>query len=117
MQKFLNTLWEFTGGKEDKDNFIQKALKVCKVFKVKPLNTPKSDVPSKKTAYNLFCKDIRKTKKELQCVPVSKASAIISKEWKKVKANEKKMKKYKELYEEETKTRRGTAKIIRRSYG
>ena len=27
MQKFLNTLWEFTRGKEDKDNFIQKALK------------------------------------------------------------------------------------------
>ena len=34
MQKFLNTLWEFTGGKEHKDNFIQKALKVCKVLKV-----------------------------------------------------------------------------------
>ena len=101
MQKFLNTLWEFTGEKEDKDNFIQKALKVCKVFKVKPLKTPKPDVPSKKTAYNLFCKDIRKTKKELQGVPVSKASAIISKEWKKVKASDKKMKKYNELYEEE----------------
>ena len=80
MQKFLNTLWEFPGGKEDKDNFIQKALKVCKVFKVKPLKTPKPDVPSKKTAYNLFCKDIRKIKKELQGVPVSKASVIISKE-------------------------------------
>ena len=26
MQKFLNTLWEFTGVKEDKGNFIQKAL-------------------------------------------------------------------------------------------
>ena len=101
VQKFLNTLWEFTGGKEDKDNFIQKALKVCKVFKVKPLKTPKFDIPSKKTAYNLFCKDIRKIKKELQGVPVSKASAIISKEWKKVKASEKKMKKYKDLYEEE----------------
>ena len=101
MQKFLNTLWEFTGGKEDKDNFIQKALKVCKVFKVKPLKTPKPDVPSKKTACNLFCKDIRKTNKELKGVPVSKASAVISKEWKKVKASEKKMKKYKDLYEEE----------------
>ena len=78
MQNFLNTLWEFTGGKEDKENFIQKALKVCKVFKLKPLKAPKVDVPSKKTAYNLFCKDIRKTKKELQGVPVSKASAIIS---------------------------------------
>ena len=49
----------------------------------------------------MFCKDIRKTKKELQGVPVSKASAIISKEWNKVKASEKKMKKYKDLYEEE----------------
>ena len=65
IQKFLNTLCEFTGVKEDKDNFIQKALKVCKVFKVKPLKTPKPDAPSKKTAYNLFCKDIRKIKKEL----------------------------------------------------
>ena len=101
MQKFLNTLWEFTGVKKDKDNFIQKELKVCKVFKVKPLTTLKLDVPSKKTVYNLFCKDIRKTNKELQGVPVSKASAIISKEWKKFKASEKKMKKYKDLYAEE----------------
>ena len=101
MQKFLNALREFTGGKEDKDNFIQKEVRVCKVFKVKPLKTPRSDVPSKKTACNLFCKDIRKTKKELQGVPFSKASAIISKEWKKVKASDKKMKKYKDLYEEE----------------
>ena len=91
MQKFLNTLSEFTGEKEDKDNFIQTALKLCKVFKVKPLKTTKPDAPSKKTACNLFCKDIRKTKKELQGVPVSKASAIISKEWKKVKASEKKI--------------------------
>ena len=65
MQKFLNTLWEFKGGKEDKDNFIQKALKVCKVFKVRPLKTPKSDVPSKKRLYNLFCKGIQKTKKDV----------------------------------------------------
>ena len=34
MQKFLNALWEFTRVKEDKDSFIRKALKVCKVFKV-----------------------------------------------------------------------------------
>ena len=100
MQKFLNTLWEFTGVKEDKDNFTEKALEVCKVFKVKSLKAPKPDVPSKKAAYNLFSEDIRKTKKELQGVPVSKASVIISKEWKKVKASQKKMKKYKELYEE-----------------
>ena len=99
MQKFLNSLWEFTRGEEDrlaaqhdtagatklqhKDNFNQKALKVCKVFKVKPLKTPKLDVPSKTTAYNLFCKDIRKIKKGLQDVPVSKTNAIIPKEWKK----------------------------------
>ena len=74
---------------------------MCKVFKLKLLKTPKPDVPSKNTAYNLFGKDIRNTKKEMQGVPVSKASAIISKEWKKVKAREKKMKKYKDLNEEE----------------
>ena len=45
-QNFFNTLWEFIGGKEDKDNFIQKTLKVCKVFQVKPLKTPRPDVPS-----------------------------------------------------------------------
>ena len=64
MQKFLNTLWEFTGGKEDKENFIQMALKVCKVVKVKPLKTPRPDIPSKKTAYNLFYKEIRTIKKK-----------------------------------------------------
>ena len=37
----------------------------------------------------------------MQGIPVSKASAIISKEWKKIKASEKKIKKYKDLYEEE----------------
>ena len=58
MQKFLNTLLEFTGVKEDKDNFIQNELKVPKVFKVKPLKTLKPNVPSKKTAYNLFCREI-----------------------------------------------------------
>ena len=45
-QNFFNTLWEFIGGKEDNDNFIQKTLKVCKVFQVKPLKTPRPDVPS-----------------------------------------------------------------------
>ena len=58
MQKFLNTLLEFTGVKEDKDNFIQNELKVSKVFKVKPLKTLKSNVASKKTAYNLFRREI-----------------------------------------------------------
>ena len=75
---------------------IQKARKVCDVFKVKPLRTPKPDVPSRKTAYNLFCKDIQKFKKELQSVPFSKASAVISEEWKKVNASDKEMKKYSE---------------------
>ena len=57
MKKFLNTIWEFTR-KENKDNFIQRAFKVCKVFKVKPLETPKTNAPSKKTTFNLFCTDI-----------------------------------------------------------
>ena len=68
---------------------------------MKPLKTPRPDAPSKKKAYNLFCREIQKTKKELQGVPVSKASVIKLREWKKVKASEKKMKKYKDLYEEE----------------
>ena len=45
IQKFLNTLWELIGGEEDKDNFIQKAFKVCKAFKVKSSKTPRPDVP------------------------------------------------------------------------
>ena len=49
-QYFINTLWEFTRGKDDKDNFIQKALKVCKVFKVNAIKVPRLEVPSKKTA-------------------------------------------------------------------
>ena len=52
----------------------------------------------------MFCKDIRKIKKELRGVPVSKTRAIISKEWEKVKASNKKMKKYRDLYEEEKRT-------------
>ena len=116
MQKLLNTLWEFTGEKEDKDKFNQKALKVCKVFKVKPLKTPRPDFPSKKTAYNLFCKNIQKIKKELQGVPVYKASAIISKEWKKVKASERKMKKYRDLYEEEKRRHEEALQIYQEDY-
>ena len=48
-----------------------------------------------------FAKIFERSEKSCQGVPISKASAIISKEWKKVKASEKKMKKYKDLYEEE----------------
>ena len=44
---------------------------------------------------------MRETNEELKCIPVSKASAIISKEWKKVEASDKKMKKYRDLYEVE----------------
>ena len=45
--------------------------------------------------------DLQKhSKDELQGVPVSKASAIKSKELKKVKVSNRKMKKYKDLYEE-----------------
>ena len=40
-------------------------------------------------------------KKELQSVSVSKVSAIVSKHWKKVKDSNKKMKKYKDIYEKE----------------
>ena len=98
----FNTLWEFTRGVEDdKDNFIQKALKVCKTFKIRSSKTPRLDVPTKKTAYKLFCKDMRETNEELKGVPVSKTSAIISKEWKKVEASDKKTKKYRDLYEVE----------------
>ena len=79
---------------------------------MKPLKTPRPDVPSKKTAHNLFCKDIQRIKKELQGVPVYKASEIISKEWKKVKASEKKMKKYRDLYEED----KGRYEKVRKRY-
>ena len=68
---------------------------------MKPLKTPRPDVPSKKTAYNLFCKDIRKIKNEFQGVPGSNASVIISEERKKVKTRDKKLKKYSDIYEEE----------------
>ena len=63
MQKLLNTLREFPAGKENKDNFIKKALKLCKVFKVKPLKTPKPDISSKKTAYDLFAEIFERPKK------------------------------------------------------
>ena len=68
---------------------------------MKSLKAATPDVPSKKTAYNLFCKDIQKTKEELKGVPVYKASAIISKIWRKVKASDKMMQKYEDLHEEE----------------
>ena len=63
MQNLLNTFWEFTVEKEDKDNIIEKALKVCKVFKVKPLRTPKPDVPSRRRHTICFAKTLEKLKK------------------------------------------------------
>ena len=58
---------------------------MCKTFKVKSLKTHRLNVPAKKTAYNLFCKDMQETREDLKGVTVSKASAIISKEWKKLR--------------------------------
>ena len=77
---------------------MQKALELCKTFKVKSLKTPKLDVPRKITAYKLLYKD-KQEKKELKDATVSQASAVISREWEKVKASDKKMKKYSELYQ------------------
>ena len=72
---------------------------MCKTLKVKCLKTPKVHVPAKKTAYNLFYKDMWGKKEELK--RQDKASAVISKEWKKIEASDKKMKKYRDLYEVE----------------
>ena len=63
MQKFLNTLWEFTGVKKDKDNFIQKALKVYKVFEVKPLKTPNLKFHQRRQNKIYFAKTFEKLKK------------------------------------------------------
>ena len=61
---------------------------------------PKLVVPPKKTAYNLFFKDMQE-KKELKRATVSQASIIIPRKWEKAKANDKEMKKYSDLYEAE----------------
>ena len=88
--------------KRSKKTSLKRHLKCVKSVKVKPLKASKLDVPSKKTIHNLLlCKDIRKIKKELQSASVFKASAIVSKQWKKVKDSHKKMKKYKDLYVKE----------------
>ena len=88
------------GGEEDQDSFIQKALKVYKSLKVKSQTRPKFAVPLKKTAYNLFFKDMQEIK-ELKGATVSQASIIIPRKWEKAKANDKEMKKYSDLYEAE----------------
>ena len=91
----LNTLWEFTRG-EDKEGFIEKVLKVCKNFKLKHSKRPKPNVPAKKTTYNIFCKDMQET--ELKGVTVPQASAIISRDGKRLKLATRKMQKYMHLY-------------------
>lgn len=97
----LNTFWEFTRGVEgDRDGFIKKALKVFKTFKVRSIKTSKPDVPAKKTAHNLFWKDMQETA-ELKGTIILQASAIISREWKKVKASSEKRQKYRDLYKVE----------------
>ena len=63
MQNFLNTLWEFTGGKEGKHNLIQKAFKVCKVFKVKSLKPPNLMFHQKRQHPICFVKTFKKRKK------------------------------------------------------
>lgn len=58
-KNFRKTIWEFSRGvEESRDIVIQIALKVHKTIKVKSLKTPELDVPPKKTAYNVFYKNI-----------------------------------------------------------
>ena len=49
-----NTLFEFTRRKEDEDIFMEKVLKVLKVYKVKCLKKRKLDVLAKKTEIMMF---------------------------------------------------------------
>ena len=67
MQKFLNMLWGFTEAKEDKNDFIQKALKVCKVFKVKPLKTPNLMLYQRKQHTICFAKTFERQKRVTGC--------------------------------------------------
>ena len=83
--------------KRGQKQFHSKGSESVQDHQLKTLKTAKLNVSLKKTAYNLFFKDKQNTKNKLQNVPVSKASAIISEEWKKNKASDKKMKKYRDL--------------------
>lgn len=53
--------------------------------KVRSLKTPKLDVSPKKTADIFFYKDMQEKKEKLKGATVSQASAIKSREWKKLK--------------------------------
>lgn len=80
-ENFLNTLWEFTRGlEEDRDRFVQKALKTCQTFKVRSLRTSKLDVSPKKTAQNHFFESMPKKKEKVKSTIVSQESAIMKKE-------------------------------------
>lgn len=46
----LIALWKFTIGNKKTDSFIQKTLKVFKIFKEKSMKRLKFDVPPKETA-------------------------------------------------------------------
>lgn len=72
---------------------------MSRIFKVKSLKRPKLDVPPKKITRNLFYEEMQKRKKELKGATVSQANAIKSRKWKKVKADDKEMKKYSDLHE------------------
>ena len=60
---------------------------MCKVFKVKPLKTPKPDVHQRRQHTIYSAERFERPKKS--CRVFQFPSAIISKEWKKVKASEK----------------------------
>ena len=59
----------------------------------------KLDNPPKKTACSLFYKDMQEKKNELKGATVSQASTIMLSGWKKVKVNDKEIKKYSDLCE------------------
>ena len=53
----LNTLWEFTTGVEDdKDSFIQRALKMFKTFKTRSLKTPRLMFQQRRQHTNIFAR-------------------------------------------------------------
>ena len=79
--------------------FYSKGTQIIQDLQGNVFNKPQLDVPPKKTAHNLFYEEIQERKKELKGVIVSQANAITSRKWKKVKSNEKKMKKYSDLHE------------------
>ena len=72
---------------------------MSRIFKVKSLKRPKLDVPPKKITRNLFYEEMQERKEDLKGATVCQANAITSRKWKKVKADDKVMKKYSDLHE------------------